>query len=177
MKQDNNRPETMKKRREAVTKLMKDKGKKFSNLDEIVEELGDSGEYTSKATLGRDLKALNYVKKDKFYVYDPAINTPEKEKADKLQKFIRVHTLKILCPSANTIVLKTSAATGKAVAYRLKKLLPDKIFGTITDDNMVMVFLNENEDSKLLLKALKKIKPRLLENLDDSGEDDTDIPS
>lgn len=144
---------------EAIKKIIG--SHKIKNQEDLLSKLVENGFDFTQATLSRDLKQLQIVKKpegDVSYYYILPENTVKNNAESNLKGFLSIDF------SNNIGVIKTLPGFASIVAIEIDNLQINKILGTVAgDDTIIMVIKDQYKDDVIeaLISAVPRIKSYL----------------
>ncbi len=127
------------------------------NQDALQELLKEKGFPVTQATISRDIRELNLIKKaDSDGVYRYIIPDPPLPKSD----FFSGNILKVDY-AANTVVIKCRSGTAQAVCTELDEMVRPEVVGTLAGDDTIFVLIRTVEQAKhFVAEILQKLQDR-----------------
>ena len=120
-------------RHTAIHKLMENG--KIQNIEQLLEQLQRKYKIkTSKPTLSRDLKKLNYKKDEDFYFLDDSADEKTAAYIDFLSSQVRN-----INDDIQLVAIKTKRGHGRGASVALEHLFRRRLFGTISGDDMTIL--------------------------------------
>lgn len=125
----------------------------------ILEKLHEAGFSVTQATVSRDIKRLNLVKRmnqEGRYVYTVQ---DEKPKGSSHMRFRSIFTEAVvsLDYAMNTVVIKCHVGMANAVCAALDTIQWDGVVGTLAGDDTIFVLLKTEEKAKEFIQSITQI--------------------
>lgn len=142
----------------AIKEILEKDGSSISSAQQLKNALDRKGTIIAESTLAKDVEKVCSKNDAGVLVFvGPKDTTAEEdEKTPVRRRFVSRNTFEVVRVS-HVLAVRTVLGTGSGVAYRLKKLFPDRILGTIADDNMVLVVVKEDTDPDALYDEIQAI--------------------
>lgn len=125
--------------------------KDIETQDELVEELRNAGFNVTQATVSRDIKELHLVKvplMDGRYKYslpaDQRFNPQQKLRRHLRDAFVGIDS------AGHLVVMKTLPGNAMAIAALIDNLDWDKIVGTVSGDDTILIVCRTEEDTEII---------------------------
>lgn len=121
--------------------------------EELLHSLARKGFSVTQATLSRDIKHLDIIKKhdgNGLYIY----TLPETLFADQLSADTEQMNIEF---SGNLAVLKTRSGYAMGIAYDIDTSAPKEILGTIAGDDTILIIPREGYTREQVIAALSQI--------------------
>lgn len=118
--------------------------------EELTSLLQKMGIETTQATVSRDIKELNLVKKPAVmgdYKYALSSGAEDLGFTPKLRSIFK-ECVKKIDIAQNMVVIRTISGMGNAAAYGLDAIRDMDIVGTLAGDDTIFVVLRTNEDAE-----------------------------
>lgn len=125
----------------------------------ILEKLVESGISATQATVSRDIKGLNLIKRltpDGKYVYSTQYQKPRATPNMKLKSVFIEAVIKVDY-AGNIAVIKCHTGMGNAVCATLDLMEWDGVVGTLAGDDTIFVLLRNEENAKNYAEQLKRL--------------------
>ena len=122
--------------------------------EELCAKLSEEGYNVTQATISRDIRALNLIKKstdNKRQKY--SVNIAADESNIKYQRIIYDGVVS-MDTAQNILVIKTRAGMAMAVAAAIDNLNIEKIIGSIAGDDTIMAACKTTEDAEFVYGIL-----------------------
>ncbi|MCQ2461209.1 MAG: arginine repressor [Clostridia bacterium] len=145
-----------KQRQQAILELIK--AEPVSTQDELISKLLDKGFEVTQATISRDIKELQLVKKigsNGKSVY--TANETPLEKLSSKYNAIFTEALVSVDYALNTVVIKTHVGMANAACAALDASKNDGILGTIAGDDTIFVCCRDEEAAAALSKKIGEV--------------------
>lgn len=125
----------------------------------ILEKLNEAGFSVTQATVSRDIKRLNLVKRmnqDGQYVYTVQ---DEKPKGGSHMRFRSIFTEAVISVdyAMNTVVIKCHVGMANAVCAAMDTIHWDDVVGTLAGDDTIFVLLKSEEKAKEFIASITQI--------------------
>lgn len=124
--------------------------------DELIEKLAQRGIVCTQSTISRDIKQLHLVKEPfrsgRYRYTQPQTNT-ESEFADRLQKILRICSLRCDCVN-HLVVLKTMPGHGDAAGAALDAMDISEMVGCVSGDDTVLIVMREAQSARKLCREI-----------------------
>lgn len=144
-----------KERHRLITRLLTEYD--IQKQEEFVAYLKQKDVYVTQATISRDIKELKLIKVPAAsggYRYSLPLESTEDivEKLDKLLKnaFVSVDEMD------KFVILRTLPGNASAIANLIDKRFKEELFGTLNDDDNILMIARTQEGRSLLFNELKK---------------------
>ena len=143
-------------RHEAILQLIQQK--QISRQEDFVTELENMGEMVTQATISRDINALNLVKipKPDGGFYYGLSDTNKRPGEQKLRRVLQRNFLGSRYQTSQ-ILLKVQPGTGAIIANLIDQMHWKVVFGTLADDDTVMIFMADCYTSADWLPVLQEL--------------------
>ncbi len=129
----------------------------INNQDALQELLKERGFPVTQATISRDIRELNLIKKaDKDGVYRYIIPETPLPQSDMLSgNIIKVDF------ASNTVVIKCRSGTAQAVCTVLDDMVRPEVVGTLAGDDTIFILIRTVDQAKhFVAEILQKIQNR-----------------
>ncbi len=129
----------------------------INNQDALQELLKEKGFPVTQATISRDIRELNLIKKaDKDGVYRYIIPEAPLPQSDMLSgNIIKVDY------ASNTVVIKCRSGTAQAVCTVLDDMVRPEVVGTLAGDDTIFILIRTVDQAKhFVAEILQKIQNR-----------------
>ncbi len=144
-------------RQEMLTKLIQNK--KISTQDELISELRAAGYAVTQATVSRDIRQLQLVKRKsrsgKYYYALP--DSSDDHTADRLQ-FMLTSAATAVDYAGNIVVIKTEGGMAQALCASLDSAELEEIIGTIAGDDTIFIAVKTQEQAVSLAARFREGK-------------------
>ena len=139
-------------RLQIITELVNNN--RISTQEELMILLEQAGVATTQATVSRDIKRLNLIKKvDPSGVRYYTFNTDENS-GDAHTVILLRHSILEIKTAGNLVVIKCKSGMGNAVCEAIDDMnLPDMI-GSIAGDNTIFIATENNEKAQKLAETI-----------------------
>lgn len=133
------------------------KSKAIETQDQLVDSLRSLGYNVTQATISRDIKELNLVKKNINGRYKYTILEQNDSIEDNDNKMVDLYreVMVSIKNVNNLVVLRTRPGTAGSVAAILDNFRYANKLGTIAGDDTVLVILSDNESAMVFADRLK----------------------
>lgn len=133
------------------------KNKAIETQEQLVEELVASGYKATQATISRDIKELNLVKKIVNGRYRYTVLAQPETAEDEDNKMLGLYREVIISVTQvnNLIVLHSKPGTAGSVAIIIDTFQYSSKLGTIAGDDTVLVILSSEESAMIFADKLK----------------------
>ncbi|MBQ1388021.1 MAG: arginine repressor [Clostridia bacterium] len=142
-------------RQEMLTKLIRDK--QIATQDDLIAELRKAGFVATQATISRDIKQLQLIKRKsksgKYYYALPDSNYDQS--ADRLQ-FMLNSAATVIDHAGNLVVIKTEVGMAQALCASIDSADCEDIVGTIAGDDTIFIAVKTQEKAVSLAAKLRK---------------------
>ncbi len=129
-------------RQKAILELIR--SNVVSNQDALQALLKDSGFPVTQATISRDIRELNLIKKaDVNGVYRYVVTDIPMPHADYF-----AGNILMVDYAGNTVVIKCRSGTAQAVCTEIDHIVRPEVVGTIAGDDTIFVLVRSNEHAK-----------------------------
>lgn len=125
----------------------------------ILEKLLEVGITATQATVSRDIKRLNLIKRltpEGKYVYATQNQKPKATSNMKLKSVFIEAVIKVDY-AMNTAVIKCNTGMGNAVCATLDLMEWDGVVGTLAGDDTIFVLLRNEENARRYTEKLNKL--------------------
>lgn len=142
-------------RLQIITELVNNN--RISTQEELMALLEQAGVVTTQATVSRDIKRLNLVKKSdstggRYYTFNNEDNA-----GDGHTIILMRHSIVEIKTAGNLVVIKCKSGMGNAVCEALDAMeLPDMV-GSIAGDNTIFIAAEDNEKAQKLSETISLI--------------------
>ena len=143
-------------RQEAILKLIAERP--IYTQDDLIKALGENGFDATQATISRDIKELELVKrigKDGKSSYATAPTSSQ----NMTSKFFAIFSETVISAdyALNTCVIKTHVGMANAACAALDADSHDEVLGTLAGDDTIFALCRTEEAAKQLCEKLNKI--------------------
>ncbi|MDQ0149968.1 arginine repressor [Eubacterium multiforme] len=145
----------LKKRRKEIIKIIEKNN--ITKQDQLVIELKYKGINVTQATLSRDLREMNIIRRlnsNKQYKY---IMITKEDIAKRCQRVFKEAVVSIYIQEY-FVTLKTMNGMASAVGELIDRLSDKRIAGTVASGNNVLVLCKSKEYSKYVFKELNDLR-------------------
>ncbi len=130
---------------------------KISTQEELMALLEQAGVATTQATVSRDIKRLNLVKKSdsaggRYYTFNNDDNTGDAHTVILLR-----HAIVEIKTAGNIIVIKCNSGMGNAVCEALDAMELPEMVGSIAGDNTIFIATEDNTKALKLSETISLI--------------------
>lgn len=124
----------------------------------ILEKLNEAGFVVTQATVSRDIKRLNLVKKllNGKYVYTCQEEKPKAGTGVRFQSMLAETVISLDC-AMNIVVVKCHVGMANAVCAAFDSMEWDGVVGTLAGDDTIFVLLKTEQKAQEFLKEIEKL--------------------
>lgn len=149
------RSESKNKRREQIIHIIENQN--VGKQDELIIELKRRGINITQATLSRDLREMNIIRKSIGNGEYRYVITTEEDVTKRCQSVFRYAVLNIFVQEY-FISVKTMNGMGSAVGELIDRLADKRIAGTVASNNTILVLCRGVKAAKKVFKELNDLR-------------------